>query len=73
MRRIKVRVRTGKKREQVCEDATGLVVEVPAQPSKGRANGSVIRLLANYYDVSRSKIVILEGARSKLKTIGVLS
>lgn len=46
-------------------------VSVSASPIEGRANKAVIRLLAEYFDVSKSRIEIVAGHSAKQKYITI--
>jgi uncharacterized protein YggU (UPF0235/DUF167 family) len=42
-------------------------VWVKAKAQEGRANQAVVRVLAEYFDIAKSKITLVKGARSKEK------
>lgn len=44
------------------------VAKVTAPPTDGAANRAVIRLLADYFDVPPSRIRLVSGASSRLKS-----
>lgn len=46
-------------------------VFITAQPENNRANRALIKLLAEYFDVSQSKINIVSGLTSKSKIIDI--
>ena len=48
-----------------------LKVAVTAAPEKGKANAAVVALLAEVLGVARSKVAIVSGEASALKTISV--
>jgi len=65
---ISVRVVTNAKDEKVEETAPDTYkVRVGVPPEKGRANDRVIELLAEYFDVSRSRVFLSAGALSRDK------
>ncbi len=66
--RYNVLVKTGAKRERV---EGGLVVYVSALPVDGKANDSVIRLLAKHFNVAKSCVTIYRGIRSNKKIVDV--
>jgi len=46
----------------------GLHVYVNQPPLEGKANQAVIQSLAEYFKVSKSKIKLVRGSKSKMKT-----
>jgi hypothetical protein len=46
-----------------------LRVAVQAPPVEGAANRAVVQLLARYFHTSRSKVRLLHGDKSKIKTV----
>jgi hypothetical protein len=70
--RVTVTVRPNARRSRVEAGPGGtLRVAVAAPAREGRANAALIDLLAEYFDVSRSKIQILHGASSRHKVVEV--
>ncbi|OGH88962.1 MAG: hypothetical protein A2537_03090 [Candidatus Magasanikbacteria bacterium RIFOXYD2_FULL_36_9] len=71
MSKIKIRVLPrSSKNEVIGEMSDGtLKVKLTAPPVDGKANDSLIKLLADYFDKPKSKIKIAAGATSKNKTI----
>lgn len=53
-------------------DKTHYVVHTKNIPEKGKANEGVIRLLADYFSVSKSHIAIISGTTSRVKVVQVL-
>jgi hypothetical protein len=67
---IKIRVSTGAKTEKVEQMSDGsFKVRVNAPPEKGKANERVIELLAEHFQVSKSKVAILSGQTYREKTV----
>lgn len=52
-------------------DSTVLRVRVKAVPDKGKANKAVIALLAKYFSVSKTSIILTSGETARLKTLAV--
>jgi Uncharacterized conserved protein len=50
-------------------DKTHYQVYVTQPPEKGKANKQIIKLLADYFDVSLSKINIIAGEKGKEKVV----
>lgn len=70
--RILIRVKTNAKVNAVEQDAAGaLRVLVKASPREGRANAAVIETLAQHFGVSRSRVAIIGGSKSKTKMVGI--
>jgi len=66
--KVKTKARTSKV-EKV--DATHYIVWTHAVPEKGKANTDVTKLLAMYFDIAQSRIIITSGLTSKNKTASV--
>ena len=73
MSKIKIRVLPrSSKNEVIGEMADGtLKVKLTAPPVDGKANDALIKLLADHFDIAKSKIKIAAGATSKNKTIEI--
>jgi len=71
--RIYVRVipRAGKNEVVKISDAE-YKVKVTAPPEKGKANEAVVKLLADYFDVSKSSISIIGGKSTRVKLIEIV-
>lgn len=71
--KIFVKVKPKAKEEKVEKiDDVNFRVQVRQLPEKGRANRAVIRALADYFNVDRSKIQIVSGSTSKVKVIEIV-
>lgn len=71
---ITVRVNTHAKRNAVEHVGDNRYkISVTVVPEHGKANEAIIKLLADFFDVSKSGIRILSGANSRNKTVSVLS
>ncbi len=69
--KLSIRVVTRSSRDFVKEDSGMLKVYVSKPPADGLANEAVIKLLSNYFNVSKSRVSILSGARSKNKIVQI--
>lgn len=67
---IKVIPRSSQSKIQIQPDGS-LKVKLKNSPVDGRANDELIRILAEYYQVSKSQIAIVKGSRSKNKVAEV--
>ena len=71
VKNFKIRVIPRAKQNKVVECDGVLRVYTTTAPEKGRANGAVIELLSEYFDVPKSKIKILKGLASREKLVAV--
>ncbi|MFA5070703.1 MAG: DUF167 domain-containing protein [Patescibacteria group bacterium] len=69
---IKVKVFPKARINQISRQGDFLKVKITAPPEKGRANKALIKLLAEYFDVSKSRVAILAGEKSRTKEIEIL-
>jgi len=69
--RIQVKVKPNSRTEEVSRDGDSFIIKVKEPPREGKANRAVIKLLAEHLGVTRSRIRILSGFRSKNKVIEV--
>jgi hypothetical protein len=47
-------------------------VYLTAPPVEGKANKALIELLAEHYGVSKNRVLIIKGQKSKYKTVKIL-
>jgi hypothetical protein len=70
--RFLIEVRPHSKKSEVTRLADGdFKVFVKAPAKEGEANKEVIALVAKYFDVSKSCVAILKGARGKKKIVEI--
>lgn len=69
--KIKVRVTPNAKINKISKEGDFLKIKVTAPPEKGRANKALIKLLAEYFKVSQSQVVIKSGEKSREKTVEI--
>jgi uncharacterized protein (TIGR00251 family) len=70
--RIRLRVKAGGRRDRLIGAHGGaLKLEVNAVPERGKANESVVELLAKTLDVSRTSVTIVSGTTSQDKVVGL--
>ena len=69
MKKVTVRVKPGSKKGPFVQTALdgSLLVHVREPAVEGKANQAVIRLLAEYFNVPKSKIRLISGRKSKIK------
>lgn len=70
--KIQVKVKPNSKVDEVSQEGDSFIVKVKEPPEEGRANGAVIRLLAEHFEVPQSQVRFLTGFKSKNKVIEVL-
>lgn len=70
--RIYVKVSPRSSKNEVIQISEGEYrVKLTAAPVDGEANQMLIKVLADYFDVSKSEIVIVGGKTAKIKIIDV--
>ena len=67
-----IRVTPHAKQNKVVESDGVLRVYTTVAPENGRANSAVIELLADYFDVPKSRIKILKGLAVRDKVVAVI-
>ena len=69
--KVSIKVFPGSRKPRIVEEGNMLIVYVNASAIDGKANEAVIKALAAYYNVRKSRIEILKGYKSRGKTIGI--
>ena len=70
--KIIVKTKPGAKDNKIEKvDEANYIVYVKEPPVGGRANAAVIKLLANYFDISPSLIEIISGFMARVKVIEI--
>ena len=70
--KISIRVKPNSKENQVEEKGPNqLLVKVKAPPQENRANQEVIKILAEYFQIPKSRIAIITGLKSKQKVVEI--
>ncbi len=69
--KIFVKVKANAKEDKVEKGHNYFKVSIKERPIKGKANKQVIKTLANYFNVSKSKIEIVSGLKSKEKILKI--
>ncbi|MBI5377251.1 MAG: DUF167 domain-containing protein [Thaumarchaeota archaeon] len=49
-----------------------ITIGIKAKPEKGEANKEIIKKLSKYFDVSKSKVKIITGEKSRKKLVEVI-
>jgi len=74
---INVKVITGARKTEVLGIENNLFgneilkVKISTPPVEGRANKELIRILSEYYKVSKNKVLIMKGEKSREKTVEI--
>ncbi|MDP2600052.1 MAG: DUF167 domain-containing protein [Deltaproteobacteria bacterium] len=70
--RITIQVKPNAKQEKVEKMADGsLKVFVKAPPVEGKANKAVVDLLARYFRLSKSQVIIISGGKGRKKWVEI--
>ena len=70
--KISVRVKANAKEERVEKIGdSDFLVTVKAKPIEGEANYAVVKALAGYFGVSKSKVVLVRGQTSQQKIFSI--
>jgi len=69
--KISVRVKPNSQKEFVKKENGEYIVAVKAPAKEGKANEAVIKALAEYFGISKSKIQILSGHTSHRKLLQI--
>ena len=70
--RYNIKVKTHAKQEKVEKiDENNFLVNVKEPATENRANEAVVKVLANFFGVSKSRVEIIKGLKSKNKVISI--
>lgn len=70
--KVGIIVHPNSKKPRVEKDLFGaLHLYVASPPQEGRANQEAIEIIAKYFNVSKSRVILISGQRSKLKTFDI--
>ena len=71
--KVEILVKPGSKKGPLVEKVgDDLVVYLREKPHDGEANEALVRVLAEYFDVAKSRIVISRGQKSHRKTVEII-
>lgn len=72
--RISVKVKPNAREEKIEKSGEGsFIVWVRAKPQAGKANYAVREALAGYFDLPKSRIILIGGEKSKNKIFSIIS
>ncbi len=70
---ISIKVITNAAKNQIIKKAKGeFIVKVTATPERGKANKKVLEFLAEYFNVSKSDVLIVKGKYNSKKIINII-
>lgn len=75
MKTIKVKVHPASSRNQILASTQpnfDFEIYTTASAINNKANLSIIKLLSKHLDLTKSKIIIIKGEKSKIKTLTIL-
>jgi uncharacterized protein (TIGR00251 family) len=70
--KIQVKVKPNSRTEELSREGDSFIAKVKEPPREGKANQSVIKLLAEHFGVPQSQVRILSGFRNRNKIIEVV-
>ncbi|HAJ57745.1 MAG TPA: hypothetical protein DCL35_08315 [Candidatus Omnitrophica bacterium] len=68
---VDVKVIPKSSRNLIKQEAARLKAYLTVAPEKGKANQALIELIAEHYNVKKSQVRIVKGARSALKVVSI--
>ena len=71
--KLLVKVKANSKTEGISREGNVFVVRVNKPPKEGKANQAVINLLSQQFGISKSKIRIINGFKSRNKLVELLT
>jgi uncharacterized protein (TIGR00251 family) len=69
--KIQVKVAPSSRTEAVIKDGERYLVKVKEPPKEGKANGAIIKLLAEYFKVPKASLRVVSGLSSKNKIVEI--
>lgn len=69
--KISITIKTGARQAKIEETENGYTAYVKERPVENRANRALIELLSEYFNVPKSGIAIVSGAKSKFKIVEI--
>ena len=71
--KISVKVKPNSKTDKVEKADDSFLIHVKEPPQENKANRAVINLLAEYFQVPKSQIIILKGKKSRQKIVEIIN
>ena len=70
--KVNVKITPNAKKPSIVEERGLIKVKVSTPAKEGKANKSLIKMLAEYFSVSKSRVIILKGENSRNKVINII-
>ncbi|MDP8216305.1 MAG: DUF167 domain-containing protein [Candidatus Kaelpia imicola] len=70
--KINVKITPNAKKFGIIEEQGVIKVKVNTPAKEGRANKSLVKMLADYFSVPKSRVKILKGENSRNKVINII-
>lgn len=71
--KIFVKAKPGKKENKIIKLSENIFeVRVKEPPEEGRANEAIIKLVADYFNVPKSRVKIISGGKNKQKILEII-
>ena len=70
--KVAVRLSPNAKKNVIVKEVDNLKVYLTAPAVEGKANKALVKILAEYFDVAKSRINIIRGKKSRKKTVEIL-
>jgi uncharacterized protein (TIGR00251 family) len=69
---LRIKVKPNSKKDEITRDEDGtIIVRIKAPPVDGKANDYLIAFLSAYFDLPKSRLVLLKGQTNQFKTIEI--
>lgn len=69
--KLSIKVKPGSRQEKVEKTIDGYIAYVKEQPLENKANRALVKLLSEYFNIPKSRIMILSGLKAKKKIIEI--
>ncbi|KKP41998.1 MAG: hypothetical protein UR46_C0006G0009 [Parcubacteria group bacterium GW2011_GWA1_33_6] len=70
--KIIIKAKPGSKEDKIEKiDESNYIVYVKALPVDGKANAAIVKLLADYFDISQSLVEIISGHMARVKVVEI--
>ena len=70
--KVNVKITPNAKKPSIVEEQGFIKVKVSTPAKEGKANKSLIKMLAEYFSVPKSRVIILKGENSRNKVVNII-
>ncbi len=70
--KVNVKITPNAKKPSIVEEQGLIKVKVSTPAKEGKANKSLIKMLAEYFSVPKSRVIILKGENSRNKVVNII-